>query len=191
MKYILATLFIFIMFTGVKSAEFGQTDSAGNDQNALTSERRGNTYSTDFYTASAGDVVTALHAYAYSNNAGAWTFDIALYEVSGGVPTNRIGGVHTASSSTQTSRHWVSVTGLNIPLTAGVTYTICVGNGTNGASPRFDNTAPANGFSRANSGGSALPDPFNHFIYGTGRYCLYATYTAGAVTNNSQMIIID
>ena len=179
-KAILTVLSILFTWSIAFSAEFGQTDTTGNnDHNALTSERRGNTNATDFYTASTGDVVTALHGYAFSANTGDWTFDIAIYEVTGGVPDALVGAVQTITGSTQTDRIWVSVTGLNISLTNGVEYTICVGNGTNGASPRYNNSAPSNGFSRANSGGSALVDPFNHVVYGTGRYILYATYTEG------------
>jgi len=75
------------------------------------------------YMAEAGDTVVSFSLYCHSGGESA-TFQAAVYTVSGGVPSSRVGDAvsHTFAAS---SYGWQTVSA-SIPLTQGVEYTICV-----------------------------------------------------------------
>jgi hypothetical protein len=88
--------------------------------------------STLTHTASAGDVVEK-YTIRVQDSSGAKDWEVALYEVSGGVPTNLVPGSQvTITNSGTTGTTWRTLESgtLSIGLTAGVEYIVAVTNST-------------------------------------------------------------
>jgi hypothetical protein len=80
------------------------------------------------YTAVEGDVVTD-YSLRVQDNTAARTFKIALYSVSSAVPATLVPGSEATvenTNTTDTDYRNLSITGLYIPLVAGVEYCVCV-----------------------------------------------------------------
>ena len=76
------------------------------------------------YTASSGDAVTKFWWYGnWGADATNLTIRMAIYDVVGGIPQNRVGSEATITVSSGTDQWWGSST-VNIPLTAGTKYCV-------------------------------------------------------------------
>ena len=157
-------------------ATFGNISLTNDGQETSDVRAWGLVNSSYTHVASAGDTITELYAYMKSYNAGDFTFDIAIYEVSGGIPTNRVGSAQTVIGNGSTPQFY-GVTGLSLSLSAGTEYCICVGALTNGAR-LHTNTDAANSSSLQSSSGT-LGATWNEFLQYAYILLAYATYTEG------------
>jgi len=127
---------------GVGLNNFG-TNAHGHINAALT------------YTAVADDVVTAYWAHGQQQGVPAdGRIHLALYDFAGGLPVNRL-SAEIELILPSAAAAWVSIA-VNIPLTAGVIYTLCAHGD---PAPLISTTAGAgNQESRHNN--PTLPDPW-------------------------------
>lgn len=138
------------------------------------------------YTASAGDTLTLLSAYA--DNAGGGSgpgpVTLALYSIVSSIPEARLGS--TANTpNVSTTAAWMDTSALSEAMSAGVAYNVALsGQALVGASSFriYYDTGSAPG--RRVSSNTTLEDPFadsGTSDSGT-HYSLYATYTAGGAS---------
>lgn len=127
------------------------------------------------YVAVAGDVVDQLFFYGHDGWSAGGNVDFAIYDISAGLPNNRIGSVVNIAPASSTAQWWASASGLGIALTAGVTYTIALAQNTAG---RIHYDALANCGSENNAVG--LPASWTHNVNRGLNYSMYANVIAGA-----------
>jgi len=152
----------------------------GWDQEAATSAATGDNWqiqcfvSNDLtHVASEGDVVTEFVVYGD----GTGLAEMALYEISGGVPTNRVGTATTVNIGAGAGWH---VTTVDIPLTAGIRYGVAMdyeaGLGWNiryGSGPGGTTMSSGVAF-------GPLPSTWSQTGTGTDVVSFYATVTAAS-----------
>lgn len=147
----------------------------GSSQDAIpATECRVVLDSSEFFTASAGDVIREIHTWARSYISGTKTFDVSLYTVLGGVPQNLVFTETLSFTDTGSTTVPVSVTGLNYPLVAGQTYTFAVSNGVN--TPRVSYNDVTDGIERSVSG---CLDPWSGTVESNTVYTVYFVYDSG------------
>jgi hypothetical protein len=163
---------------------FGFLDtSAGNEIGPLTNLARCNIGASMRYgPAVSGDVITSLHFYGWSLSQTE-TVKIAVYEfdTGTGLPTARVGTGTVTLLKGASPPQWESVS-VNIPLTAGKHY--CLAFGENNGTDSYLGWGPGTGNERSGSDrdgvDGVLTNPWVHSTYSSGKFNIYATYTAGS-----------
>ena len=125
------------------------------------------------YTATAGDEVTQFSIYGYGYVANQ-SYDLAIYDVAGGVPVNQLDTPVTVVFAT--GFNWNN-SGAISQVLAATTYSLCVGNVVNqgDSNPQIKLDSLSNSTSR--DLGDTLADPWVHFDLQSEILSMYATYT--------------
>ena len=130
-----------------------------------------------FYVAGSGETVDSIYVYVQRWNVDEEQIYIGVYDISGGLPDNRVGRVQVSTAGADPL--WIGAD-VDWPLTAGDTF--CVAFETlPGAVVGFPYGSLSNGLS--NDDGSVLPDPWTHDGYSSFSIGCYAvTSSSGAPT---------
>lgn len=136
------------------------------------------------YTASTGDQVTAFALYASSDGGDNDTVSLAVYVVSGGVPTTRVGSAVKIATPFAGGGARYDSTGLSIALSAGVTYCIAIGDEVGAVSVWFDDAGED---SRSNHSGGSLDASWSHQSWSSRTYSFWAVVT-NTITGANVMI---
>lgn len=127
-------------------------DQIGAGLNNFGTNAHGHIFAANTYTAIAGDFVDEFFAYGLGQPLG--TIHFSIYEFAAGLPTDKV-NAEIPLVLPMPLPAWVSVA-TNIPLTAGVTYTLCARGD---PAPLIATTAMGPDWESRNNSGT-LPDPW-------------------------------
>ena len=135
-----------------------------------------NVHASTLYTASGGEIVTAIHMYLGSLSAKT-TVDVGIYEFTGGLPDLLV-APPAASMTISSTAGLYSVTGLSIPLASGKTYGVAAGvpGGNGRISYKYDLLS---GNRRSLNAANNLPSTWTHAGYSSSQRSIFFDYTAG------------
>jgi len=143
------------------------------------------TNASDFYTcAGTGYYVSDFNVFCKSN--GANVISCGLYDMS----TSGFVASTSANVNISTTDQWYSITGLNIALTSGITYSICLHSSLGGSSFQFAKETFGT-FTWNSLYQSDWPSPIGGIANETGSLSMYATVQGGSgpSKNPTQLII--
>jgi hypothetical protein len=155
------------------TTQFGFT-SVGSNSSTTASGWSNNCYivAGKTYTAVSGDALTQFAVYG----SGTGACDVALYVISGGVPTTRVGAVSTITFSSSPAG-WYTAT-VSIPLTAGVIYGMAIKWDSSAGWTMYWQSGPGGTQASIGSSFAPLPSTWSHSANSTDVWSFYANVTA-------------
>ena len=156
--------------------QFGYTTAGGSVWTiAATDKNQGTVYGN--YTASSGDVVDSLGAYAARDGAiGTISCEVGLYTLSSGELSTLTGSVGTFTINSSTAQWWRGL--VSNSLSAGTTYGVAFARGTGFEVNLYYDTGSA-GDGTTDDGAYPLPATWTEDTDRTFRFSIYAHYTTG------------
>lgn len=152
--------------------DIGYTTAGGSSASAV--DALGFRTSTDQYTASAGDTVTALSLHYYVNGVSSW--EGAVYDTSSNIPNNRLATAESDATQIASPGEWVSITGLSQSLVDGSNYAMAFSDLTGTIRYQWDYVP--NSMSADTS--SSLPASWTENSASLTRVSMYFTYEEGS-----------
>ncbi len=138
------------------------------------------------YTASAGDTLVTLHSYSFHTLGDpSYIWDLAVYDMSGGVPDNRLGNAVQMSCNGAMAWYTTAITDV---MSNGSTYVVAAGNDQPGNASAYFDSLGANSYSNYGSDG-ALPATWSESAGSVAALSIYATYTEGGGDGDGAILL--